>query len=479
MVLVPVVELDAEVLERLDEYVAEFVADFGLITRRYWAGVYLQGLFLDGERKSIEPLSRRVTVPCWHGDTEQALQQFVNQSVWDEQAVLRTYRRRLAQAFADAEGVIVIDDTGFAKKGRHSVGVARQYSGTLGKTDNCQVAVSLHYAAPKGDYPLALRLFLPEPWTSQPERMEAVHVPAAEQVPQTKGEIALKLLDQVRTEGLPHRGVVVDAGYGISVEFRRGLEERRRNLRRRYCRSRGGLRRSRRCGGCPPKRQTGGVRQRAGTLPLRPRRPVAVKHLAKTLERTPFSWRQGTKGPLQAEFAWLRVWPAQRWQHGRAADDVPNLESEARWLLVEWRSDGSIRYALSNLPAAATLADGVGLWKTRWQVEQGYQQLKEELGLDHFEGRSWRGFHHHATLCFLAYGFLAWSVHVARRRAWMRTRRNRPALSKPSVGHGRHHDFVDVTLPGIRRALQRWLACPCPFECPACKTQHAYASGFT
>ena len=102
----------------------------------------------------------------------------------------------------------------------------------------------------------------------------------------------------------------------------------------------------------------------------------------------------------------MRVWPAHRWQHGRAADDVPALEAEARWLLVEWRSDGSIRYALSNLPATATLADGVSLWKTRWHVEQGYQQLKEELGLDHFEGRSWPGFHHHATLCFLAYGFL-------------------------------------------------------------------------
>jgi SRSO17 transposase len=110
---------------------------------------------------------------------------------------------------------------------------------------------------------------------------------------------------------------------------------------------------------------------------------------------------------LHAEFAWRRVWPAHQWQHGRAADDVPKVEAEARWLLVEWRSDGSIRYALSNLPATATLADGVGLWKTRWQVEQGYQQLKEELGLDHFEGRSWPGFHRHACLCFLAYGFLA------------------------------------------------------------------------
>ena len=138
------------------------MADFGLIVRRYWAEVYLHGLLLDGERKSIQPLAERVNVPGWYGDTMQALQQFVNQSQWDEQAVLHTYRRLLAASLADPAGVIVIDDTGFAKKGRHSVGVARQYSGTLGKTDNCQVAVSLHYVAPLGDYPLALRLFLPE-----------------------------------------------------------------------------------------------------------------------------------------------------------------------------------------------------------------------------------------------------------------------------------------------------------------------------
>src|SRR5437762_12072212 len=203
-----VAELDAEVLARLDEYASEFMADFGLIIRRYWAGVYLQGLMLDGERKSIQALAERVNVAGWCGETMQALQQFVNQSPWDEQAVLRTYRRLLAASLADPAGVIVIDDTGFAKKGRHSVGVARQYSGTLGKTDNCQVAVSLHYVAPLGDYPLALRLFLPEAWTSQPPRMEAVHVPAEAQVHMTKGEIALNLLDHMRGEGLPHQAVV-------------------------------------------------------------------------------------------------------------------------------------------------------------------------------------------------------------------------------------------------------------------------------
>jgi SRSO17 transposase len=400
-----VAELDAEVLARLDEYASEFMADFGLIIRRYWAGVYLQGLMLDGERKSIQPLAQRVTVPGWHGDTMQALQQFVNQSPWDEQAVLRTYRRLLAASLADTAGVIVIDDTGFAKKGRHSAGVGRQYSGTLGKTDNCQVAVSLHYAAPRGDYPLALRLFLPETWTSQPERMQAVRVPAETQVPRTKGEIALELLDQVRAEGLAHHAVVADAGYGQSVDFRRGLEDRQEPYVV-------GIAGKEAIFSEPPTWAVGPDTQR-GRPPTRryvaadTPQPVVVKQLAETIERTPLSWRQGTKGPLHAEFAWVRVWPAHRWQHGRAADDIPDLESEARWLLVEWRTDGSIRYALSNLPAETPMLEAVGLWKTRWQVEQGYQQLKEELGLDHFEGRSWPGFHHHATLCFLAYGFLA------------------------------------------------------------------------
>ena len=399
-------ELDAEVLGRLSEYVAEFIADFGLIIRRYWAEVYLQGLFLDGERKSIQPLAQRVTVPGWSGDTMQALQQFVNQSPWDEQAVLRRYRWLLAASLADPSGVIVVDDTGFAKKGRHSVGVARQYSGTLGKTDNCQVAVSLHYVAPLGDYPLGLRLFLPEEWTKQAERLRSVGVPLTERAPRTKGEIALAVLDVVRGEGLPHQAVVADAGYGASGEFRQGLEQRGE----RYVVGVSGqavvFRRA-------PKwavRTAAVTRGRPASrwsITAETPAPISIKQLAEQLKRTSFSWRVGTKSALEAEFAWVRVWPAHDWQSGRAAQDVPNARAEARWLLVEWRRDGSIRYALSNLPACTTLAQGASLWKTRWHVEQGYQQLKAELGLDHFEGRSWSGFHHHATLCCLAYGFLA------------------------------------------------------------------------
>src|SRR6266581_1946527 len=301
VVSAPVLELEADVLERMRDYVAQVAAGFERITRHYWAGVYLHGLMLDGERKSIQPLAERVTVPGWHGDTMQALQHFISDSTWDEQAVLQVYRRLLAASLADAAGVIVIDDTGFAKKGRYSVGVARQYSGTLGKTDNCQVAVSLHYAAPRGDYPLALRLFLPETWTSQPERMQAVRVPAEMQAPCTKGEIALDLLDEVRAEGLAHQAVVADAGYGLSVDFRRGLEDRHEQYVV-------GIAGKEAVFSEPPAWAVGPDTQR-GRPPTRryvaadTPAPVVVKQLAETLNRTPLSWRQGTKGPLHAEFA--------------------------------------------------------------------------------------------------------------------------------------------------------------------------------
>jgi SRSO17 transposase len=328
---------------------------------------------------------------------------FVNQSPWDQAAVLRTYRAVMANRFADPAGVIIIDDTGFPKKGAHSVGVARQYTGTLGKQDTCQVAVSLHYAAPDGDYPLAVRLYLPESWTGNAARLAEAHVPEAEHPFQEKWRIALALLDQVRVEELPHQAVLADAGYGEIGAFGRELEARGET----YLVGLNGeevvhtspltwTMKSRKAQGRPPRRWY----PAAGTP-----RPLRVHALAETLERTPVSWRMGAKGPLHAEFAWRPVWAGYGRQEGRDFEDVP--DPEPRWLLVEWRTDGTIQYALSNLPPETTLEQAVALWKSRWQVEQGYQQLKEELGLDHFEGRSWPGFHHHATMTFLAYGFLA------------------------------------------------------------------------
>ncbi len=400
-------ELGADVVERLYAYALEYRPLFPRSDQFRQGRVYLHGLLLDGERKSIEPLSRRVP-----GGDEQALQQFVNQSPWDPAPILAAYRARMAAAFAAEDGANVVDDTGFPKQGKHSVGVARQYTGTLGKTANCQVATSLHYASARGDYPLALRLYLPEAWTSDPERLERARVPPDERAFKTKWQIALDLLDEVRAEGLSHAVVVADAGYGAVTEFRDGLDQRQENYIVGLLGEEVVLTAPPRWVPHVPKGRRGRPATRAYLAEDGPR-PVAIRTLAASLARTTVCWREGTKGTLEGEFAWLPVWPAHRWQDGVPADAIPDAEEAARWLLVEWRKDGTVKYALSNLPPDTTIEQAVGLWKERWQVERGYEQLKGELGLDHFEGRSWPGFHHHAAMTFLAYGFLA----LERRRA--------------------------------------------------------------
>ena len=393
-------ELDADVLERLQAYALEFRPLFGRSDQFRQGRIYLQGLLLDGERKSIEPLSRRVP-----GGNEQNLQQFINQSPWDPAPVLRAYRARLAAAFAGTDGLLVLDDTGFAEQGRHSVGVARQYSGTLGKIGNCRVAVSWHYAGREDDYPLALRLHLPEAWTESATRLAAAGVPADRQGFRTEWEIALDLLGELRAEGRPHRLVVADAGYGAVTEFRAGLEARRERYVVGLLGSESVFAEPPRWV-VPPRKGRGRPPTRAHLADEAPR-PIAVADLAERLGRTTVRWREGTTGWLEAQFARVRVRPAHRRGDGVPAAAIPDAEGAARWLLVGWRADGTIKYALSNLPPETSLEQAVLWWKERWQVERGYLQLKDELGLDHFEGRSWTGFHHHATMTFLAYGFLA------------------------------------------------------------------------
>jgi len=392
--------LHADVLERLWDYAFPFRKLFDRSDQFRQAHIYMRGLLLDGERKSIQPLSCRVP-----GGDEQRLQQFVNQSPWDVAPILKAYRAKLAEACGDPDGVIVIDDTGFAKQGKHSVGVARQYSGTLGKIGNCQVAVSLQYASTKGDFPLALRLYLPESWTTDPVRMARSYVPPAAQAPQTKWAIALGLLDTVRAEGIPHAVVVADAGYGAATDFRAGLEARQED----YVVGVTGEESVWLVAPTCVATTTGAGRGRPPTrayLAAEAPRPDAIHALAETLPREMVTWRNGVHSKMTCEFSWVRAWPAHRWQNGVPADAIPDTDASARWLLVEWRADGTVKYALSNLPADTPIAQAVRWWKERWQVEQGYRQLKRELGLDHFEGRSWNGFHHHAVMTFLAYGFL-------------------------------------------------------------------------
>jgi SRSO17 transposase len=394
-------ELAPDVLGRLDSYAARFRGDFNRPRQAQYSGVYLQGLILDGERKSIEPLSRKVALPpgLEVKDLDQALQQFVGQSTWDEQAVWRRYRSVMAEAFASPSGIFVIDDTSFPKQGKHSVGVQRQYCGAQGKRANCQVAPSLHYVGPRGHYPLAMRLYLPESWLDDANRLDKAGVPGAERRALTKGQIVLELPDQVRAEGLPGRLVVADAGYGASGDFRDGLEQR--GLRYIV-----GVTSEMAVFTAPPSWEvpragTGGRPRKRHRLAEGSPRPVSLKELAAKTPLRKVTWREGTKGKLAGRFAWLRVWPASGWATGGC------VGAEAVWLLIEEQADGKIEYAVSNLPPRTGRIKAVRLWKSRWPVEQGYQQMKEELGLDHHEGRSWRGFHHHACLVMLAFGFLA------------------------------------------------------------------------
>jgi SRSO17 transposase len=412
-------ELDPAVLTRLRDYATVFADDFPQSKPARWAGVYLQGLLLDGERKSIEPLSRRVTVPddLTATDPEQALQQFINQSPWDEQAVLRRYRAHLARTFASPDGIFLFDDVSFPKQGTHSVGVQRQYCGALGKKANCQVAVSVHYVSPTGHYPLDVRLYLPDSWLGKKKRLDKARVPKDHRRARTKPQIALDLLDRVRAEGLPGRAVVADAGYGVSGAFRGGLE--RRGLKYIVGVTEDLVVFTDRPRWVEPTRAGRGRPRTRPRLAADNPRPVAVGELAGRIRRRKVTWREGTKGALAGRFGWARVWPGQGWSTGACAG------AEPIWVLIEEQADGQLKYAFSNLPADTSCARAVRLWKSRWPVEQGYQQLKEELGLDHFEGRSWRGFHHHVAMTLLAYGFLLLERHR------LTEERNRTTTTRP------------------------------------------------
>jgi SRSO17 transposase len=389
------------VLARLEAYADIFRPDFPLARQADWSLVYLRGLLQDGERKSIEPLVARVDLPpqLRVKNPDQCLQNFVNQADWDEQAVWRRYRGHMAKTFADPEAVFVIDDTTFPKQGKHSVGVQRQHCGALGKKANCQCAVSIHYAAPKGHCPLAMRLYLPESWIGDAERLDKAGVPSSCRQFKTKGQLALELLDRVRAEGLPGRVVVADAGYGVSKAFRDGLAERGLHYVVGVTEDMVVFTEEPRWDAPQPSR--GGRPQTRPRLAEDNPRPASLKELASSLPRQEMTWRRGTKGDLKGKFSWTRAWPAQGWATGDCAGDGP------LWLLIEEQADGTIKYAFSNLADDTPKERGVLLWRSRWPVEQGYQQMKEELGLDHFEGRSWRGFHHHACLVMLAFGFLA------------------------------------------------------------------------
>jgi SRSO17 transposase len=395
---------DLRKLDReLSEYIASMVEGMGRIERREALGSYVTGLLLDGERKSIEPIAARLVDDS--GEIEamrQRLQQAVVIAEWADDEMLRRLALKLDAELPGVEA-LVVDDTGFPKKGKHSVGVARQYSGTLGRIDNCQIATSLHLAGEAGSGCIAMRLFLPEVWTNDRVRRETAGVPSSIEF-QKKWEISLAQIDAALRWGVRRHVVLADAGYGDATEFRAGL--RARGLR--YVVGVQGDHRVWPPGVRPEvPAQVPGAPGRPRTRPIADEEPLRINVLATSLGRETFSvvrWREGSRGKQTSRFAALWVTPAEN--HGRGRGRPP---SEAVWLLIEWpEGEGEpTKFWLASLPKSTSLVALVRFAKLRWRVERDYQELKQEIGLDHYEGRTWRGFHHHATLCAVAHGFLA------------------------------------------------------------------------
>jgi SRSO17 transposase len=379
--------------DELERWLAPFLARLRRQAQRHWAPVYLKGLILPGERKSVEPMAARLAP----ADTQQ-LHHFISTSPWATAPVEEELVQAADRLVGGPDAVLVIDDTALVKQGRHSVGVKRQYCGQLGKRANCQSLVSLTLARAELPVCVGLRLFLPEDWCGDAGRRAVTGVPEAVAY-RPKWKIALDEVDRVLASGARFGCVLADAEYGKAAEFRAGLTERRLSFAVGILPAQKvypvGVTLS-----CPARKGTG--RPRKHPVPS-----VASTGAAELIEAGPerfrtISWRTGTKGPLKAEFAALRV----RVADGAAAAGGQHLPGDEAWLVGEHRSTGERKYYLANLPADTSIETLAAAIKGRWICEQMHQQMKDELGLDHFEGRSWRGLHHHALLCQLAFAFL-------------------------------------------------------------------------
>lgn len=383
----------------LDEFIDEITEGMGRPERRAAMGLYLTGLLLDGERKSIEPIAARLVDDVSEVEgMRQRLQQCVTVSKWAEAELFRRLAGKVDAELPDVEA-LVIDDTGFAKKGKHSVGVARQYSGTLGRVDNCQVATSLHLAGEGGSACIGLRLYLPEEWTNDRRRCQKAGVPdEVKFVP--KWELALGLLDDALAAGVGAQVVLTDAGYGDTGAFRNGLRERGLD----YAVGVHHPTQVWRPGThfTVPTKTTKKGAPRSRLRPTTASTPISIGELSKQLTYRTVTWREGTRGKQSSRFAAVRLHTA----HRHAAGAGPGPEE---WLLCEWPATekAPTKHYLLSLPASTSVRELVRVAKLRWRVERDYQDLKGEVGLDHFEGRTWSGFHHHAALCSAAHAFLA------------------------------------------------------------------------
>jgi SRSO17 transposase len=401
---------------------------------------YCKGLLLPGERKSIEPMAALLDSENVQA-MRQSLHHLVAKAPWSDEVLLEQVRNQVLPAMRKQGPVVawIVDDTGFPKKGKHSVGVTRQYCGQVGKQENCRVAVSLSVATWNSSLPIAYRLYLPKEWAEDSERRDKAEVPVEVEF-QTKPAIALDQIRAAVAANLDCGVVLADAAYGINTEFREGLtkidlqyvvgvqssmtvwEPGKQPL---PAKPRGKM-------GRPPR-----LLQRATD-----HQPVSVKQLAMSLPSNAFkeiTWREAEERKLRSRFAAVRIRAAHR--------DYEKAEPhQEEWLLIEWpRGEKEpTKYWLSTLPATTKLKVLIKMAKHRWIIERDYEELKQELGLGHFEGRNWRGFHHHATLCIAAYGFL-----VAERNRFSPSAR---AGHLGFVGPGSAPDFRPRGSPSTSRA---------------------------
>ena len=384
------------------DYVHSLVDVIGHADRAEPLNDYCLGLMLPVARKSVEPLAA-VTAPARVSAKHQSLLHFVGQAPWSDEALLARVRD-LVLPLVKRHGPVeawIVDDTGFPKKGRHSVGVTRQYCGQIGKQDNCQVAVSLSIANAAASLPIAYRLYLPEIWVNDPERRRKAKIPDSVAF-QTKPAIALDQIRAAQMAGVAPGVVLADAGYGADGAFRTGLSalglEYVVGVQPTLSVWRPGE------GPLPPKPWSGKGRPTSLMRRTPEHSPVSAKALAQELPKDAWRsivWREGTNAELGSRFAAVRVRPASR--------DYNLTEPRAEeWLLIEWPEGDAepLKYWLSTLAADTSIGKLVSTAKLRWRIERDYRELKQELGLGHYEGRGWRGFHHHASLCIAAYGFL-------------------------------------------------------------------------
>jgi SRSO17 transposase len=388
--------------QRFQEYVDRLAQALGHRDRHEPLRAYLTGLCLPGERKSVEPMAARID-PRHVRARHQSMHHLVANAAWEDAAVLRI-ARDVVLTELDRHGPVaawLVDDTAFPKKGRHSVGVAHQYCGALGKQANCQVAVTVTLVNEAVSVPAAHRLYLPAEWARDRQRRRAAKIPQTVAF-RPKWQLALEHILALHAESVPPAPVVADAAYGVAIEFREALTARRipyvLGVREDTLAWPPGVTarppRRRRLRGRPPQHLQGPARQH----------PLRLSTLVARLPPAAWStmtWREGTRGAMRARFVALRIRPAPAHRRRQLAP--------VEWVLSEWPLDEPTptKYYLSTLPDSTPLATLVRVAHLRWRIERDYQELKDEFGLDHFEGRGWRGFHHHGALCIAAYAFLA------------------------------------------------------------------------